>query len=343
MRLMFRGLTGGFLLSLLAACGGGGGGDSGAAGGSSSTPTLAAVVITTANAKTVGGNGLDIAQNTASAQTGASLVTGVTLSTTSAALPSYEHAAVAIARLARPMSATVAGVTFNETVSCSHGGTLSISGNVASSSGLFAGDSISFSASSCREYVDGILTTMSGGMSMSVASGSFTGATPYSVTLATTATNFSVTAGGVTSTANGDMQMAISGSATSETITTTGSAFTTTVNGRSVALRNYSRTVTIDILAGTVTASVSASVESSSTSLGAGGGKYTISTLTPLVRAVSSGNITAGSVRIVGASNSALLLTVTGTNAFSLAIDANGDGTYETTQTATAAELRALL
>ena len=63
--------------------------------------------------------------------------------------------------------------------------------------------------------------------------------------------------------------------------------------------------------------------------------------ITPL--AVSStGAMTAGSIKVAGA-NSALQLTVTSSDTFSLQVDTNGDGTYDSTSTVTRSQLASQL
>ena len=60
------------------------------------------------------------------------------------------------------------------------------------------------------------------------------------------------------------------------------------------------------------------------------------------MRNTTTGLLSAGSISVVGASNSRLTLTVNADGSTTIQVDANGDGVFEATQTATAAELRAL-
>ena len=87
---------------------------------------------------------------------------------------------------------------------------------------------------------------------------------------------------------------------------------------------------------------MSATIETSSTRLGANGGSYTITTTTPVVWNSSTNVLSAGVVKVVGANNSQLVITVTGNNSVSIQIDANGDGTFEKTVSSTVSELEAL-
>jgi hypothetical protein len=91
-----------------------------------------------------------------------------------------------------------------------------------------------------------------------------------------------------------------------------------------------------------VTSTLSASVETDSTRVGASGGSYTVTTPTPIVWNSGTGAVTSGSIKVVGAANSQLLLTVGSGDVVTLQVDANGDNTYETTLTSTGTELAGL-
>ena len=67
---------------------------------------------------------------------------------------------------------------------------------------------------------------------------------------------------------------------------------------------------------------------------------YNVSTPTPILTDLSV--VLQGSLKVEGAKSS-LLLTVTTPNNFTLQVDTNGDGTYDSTTTTTKAELQGLL
>ncbi len=116
-----------------------------------------------------------------------------------------------------------------------------------------------------------------------------------------------------------------------------------TVGGvtHSNALKNYSQTVGIN--GSVVTGSLSGTVETTSTKLGANGGSYTVATPTPVVWNAATRALTAGVVKVVGAGNSQLVMTVGSNNTVTIQIDANGDGMFEKTVSSTASELASLL
>jgi hypothetical protein len=345
-------------LVLLTACGGGGGGgDQAAAPGTPApvtntptpAPTSATLVITSTNAKPVAADALDNATNLDAAESGSGFVTGVQVDA-----PQAGNLALQLAAIARTLAAKVparsvlaVGVAVSETAPCSGGGTLSINGSVASENGVTAGDAITLGANGCKEFVDGVATELNGQMKLTIVSGSLNGnglTFPTHIVMRLDATNFSVAVPGQTTRTNGDMTMDMTlQSSTSESLVVSGTSLATTVfrdsGSRSFALQDYRQSVAIDN--GAVTASVDAQISSTNPRLGTGTQVYTVATTTALT-ANSTGTFTGGVLKVTG-SSSALLLTVTAPGTFQVQVDANGDGTYETSTTATHAELRALL
>jgi hypothetical protein len=84
-------------------------------------------------------------------------------------------------------------------------------------------------------------------------------------------------------------------------------------------------------------------VQSDNPNLGGTGGNYSVSTPTPLIKVTATGALTAGVLKAVGTSNSAVLVTVAPDGAVTVQLDANGDGTYETSLPSTITELNTLL
>lgn len=331
---------------VLTACGGGGGG-----GGSAAVPATP-LAISTANSKAVSADALDNSTDTTTAQTGTALVTGVQVEAGSTAgarkLVSVGRALLAMAP-ARPALAT--GVAMDETGACSGGGTLRVFGNVADATGntLNAGDQITLVANSCSAIVDGQSVSMNGSLAITINSGSFnSSAVSYPTRLVMTfvTTNFVIVEGADRMTSNGDLRVDINMlSASSEDIvlsaTSLSDSHTNSSGTRSSTLKNF--TESLEVRGTAITGTVSGTVESSNSRLGSGPVSYSISTVTPLAY-TEAGDVTAGAIKVTGASNSALLLTVTATNTFKVEVDANGDGTYESsTPGVTKAELEALL
>lgn len=321
---------------VLAACGGGG------SGGPSPAPSAPqAVVITETNAKPVTASALDTTQNSSTASTVGGLPIAVQVDASSA--PSSAQLIAQVVRLGVNSYAAAglpAGVVINRSAACSFGGTVSISGRVANSNGLSAGDTLAVSMSGCSEAAG---TTMSGQLSMTVVSGSLS-SIPFHIVLSATATNLSVTSGGLTVVTNGGMTLDWSGTSTSETFVSSGTALTSTRTSssasRTTTLRNFTQTQTI--AGSTVTGSLSATVETTSSRLG-GAVSYAITTPTPVVWNATTHITTAGVIKVVGANNSQVLVTFNADGSVTVQLDANGDGVYEKTITSTTAELAGLL
>lgn len=322
---------------MLAACGGGGGGGSGAPAPAPAGPQ--AVAITETNAKPVAASALDATQNT-SATGGGALPVGVQVDASAPTVLQLITQSVRSAAGSYAVAALPAAVAINQTVSCTYSGTVTISGNVASSSGLSAGDTLTLAMNNCSDSPG---TSLSGQLSMTVQSGSLT-SVPFHIVIRTTATNLTVVAGGTTVVANGSVTLDWTGSATSETLVASGDAMTSrqTVSGVShtTTMRNFKQTQTIT--GTTLTGSLTATIETDSARLGGTTVSYTITTPTPLVWNEATGTATAGVIKVVGASNSQLVLTVNADSSVTIQVDANGDGTFEKTITSTTAELAGL-
>lgn len=322
--------------ALVACGGGGGGGDStgtGSTGGGSGI-TAQGVVITSSNGSAVAAEALEVSTNTDAAD-GSTFVTGVQLPGSGGVQPMLLASAARSLIVKAPASPTLAtGAAVTQ--ACTGGGTLTMD-STASGSVPTAGDSFSITASSCTEAD----MVMNGSITITVVSGSYDPASPTypkSITMRMVGNNFTVTGGGETMSFTGDVTMALTeNSATSASVTMTSSSLTSMAGSHSVLLVNYSVSVTES--SGGEELTVSASVQTSG--LGATPVSYTITTVTP-IRVSSTGQITAGSIKVTG-SGSALLLTVTGTDTFSLQLDTNGDGGYESTSSVTRSQLQALL
>jgi hypothetical protein len=187
---------------------------------------------------------------------------------------------------------------------------------------------------------------MTGQMQITIASG-FIGTTlPFHVVMQSTATNLSVTSGGITVVANGDSHLDWNAtSASVQTLTATGTRLTNveTISGvtHTTTMRSYSQSVSLN--GSTVTGSLQATIETNSSRIGATPVQYTVSTPTPVTWDSGTRVATGGVVKVVGANSSQLLLTLGAGGTATIQIDANGDGTFETTVTTNTAELAGLL
>jgi hypothetical protein len=332
---------------LLAACGGGGGGSAPAATPTPTpTPTANQFVVTDSNAQAVAAEVLETSTNIDAAQIGTGIVTGVQVDSGGAtnAVILSQVARDLMSKSTGPALATGATVTRN----CQFGGTLVVTDTSASSSVAQAGDQFSIVATNCLDPLGstGTQVLLNGSMTLSVVSGTFDSSSstfPKNVTLRLVASNFAVTQAGVKSTANGDLTMGISEtSASDSTLSLSAASLSTSVEksgvSHTITLKTYTHTVAQTSTQATV--SITATVESNNPRLGASGISYQLSTLSPIV--ITSAGYTAGSLKVV-ASQSGLQLGAVPTNNFSLQVDTNGDGGFETTTSVTRAQLEALI
>lgn len=337
---------------VLAGCGGGGDGG-GNGGGPSVVAAPPQIAITESNAKPLTADAVEAVQNTSVAQGGADLVSGVDVRTAGAQTSNMFMAmaqAAQIAASSRAGAALATGVAVNETHTCPLGGSLTITATVASQSGLTAGDKLSIVASSCQVSIDGVPTTMNGRMVMDVVDGSMGSMTTFHIVLTVETSDFSIatqasaTTGASRMSSSGDVRLDwTSSTSTSQAMVATGSSLTSQITkggtSRTRTLKNYTQAVSSDGV--TVTSSLNADVESSRTSLGSNGASYSISTPLAMVWTPSTGVVTAGVIKVVGAAGSQLQATMTGSSVVSIQVDANGDGTFEKTITSSIAELQA--
>jgi hypothetical protein len=330
---------------LLAACGGGGGGGGGTP--APATQTTSQLVVTDSNAQAVAAEVLETSTNIDAAQVGTAVVTGVQVDATggSNALVLASVARDLLSKSTGPAMATGATVTRN----CQFGGTLTVTDTSASSTVAQTGDTFSVTANNCLDPLGGTgtQTLLNGSMTLTVASGSFDSSSntfPKNVTLRLVANNFAVTQGGVKSTSNGDLTIGIAEpSATDSTLTLSSTSLSNTVEksgsaAHTITLKNYNHNVVSTSTQASVT--IGANVESNNARFGSGTFSYTLSTNSPVV--ITSAGYVSGSLK-VAASNSGLLLTTVPANNFSLQVDTNGDGSFESSTGVTRAQLEALI
>jgi len=243
-----------------------------------------------------------------------------------------------------PALATGATVTRN----CQFGGTLVVTDTSASATVATAGDQFSVVANNCLDPLGntGTQVLLNGTMTLTVVSGSFDSSSttfPKNVTLRLVATSFSVTQGGVKSTSNGDLTIGIAEpSASNSNLSLSSASLGNTVEksgvSHTITLKDYTHSVNVTSTQATV--SITATVESNNVRFGSGVFNYQLSTLSPIV--ISSSGYTSGGLK-VAASHSGLQLSVVPTNNFSLQVDTNGDGGFESTSGVSRAQLEALI
>lgn len=330
---------------LLAACGGGGGGGGGTP--PPATQTVSQLVVTDANAQAVAAEVLETSTNIDAAQVGTAVVTGVQVDAAggSNALVLASVARDMLSKSTGPAMATGATVTRN----CQFGGTLTVTDTSASSTVAQTGDQFSVTANNCLDPLGGTgtQTLLNGSMTLTVASGSFDSSSntfPKNVTLQLVASNFAVTQGGVKSTSNGDLTIGISEpSASDSTLSLSSTSLSNTVEksgaaAHTITLKSYTHTVVSTLTQASVT--IGANVESNNARFGTGTFSYTLSTNSPVV--ITSAGYVAGGLK-VAASHSGLVLTTVPANNFTLQVDTNGDGSFESSTGVSRAQLEALI
>lgn len=318
---------------VLSACGGGGG------GGGSTAATAPAVEITTSNAQAVAAEASEVSTNT-DAAAASGFVTGVQIS--GGGGPDTMLLATAARKLVTkaPSSGAMAtGVAVTE--ACTSGGTITVDATVSGSGIPTAGDSFRIAANNCTESDGTTSLVMNGSMTIAIVSGSYDPAStayPKRVTMRIVTSNFSISGGGETEVFNGDLTIALTeNSATSASVTLSATSLSNNIGSHTVTVTNY--TMQVDETSTATVTSVAATVQTNNSRLGSSPVSYTITTITP-ISVNSSGVVTAGSIKVTGA-NSNLVLTVTGPDSYSLHVDTNGDGTFESTSTVSRADLEA--
>lgn len=309
---MFRSaLLAGLAAVVLAGCGGG---SDGAAGGD---PTAQAtpLVITAGNAQAV----------TADALQASSTAAGSSITSTLAAVPQQPHL----------MRGTV---EINETRLCMYGGRFYVKGSFASADALTVGDKLTLTAEGCRSNPT---YTLNGGLGFTVLAGGVTSelVVPYALTVQADAQNLSLDQSGYSQTLAGDMRLAARvDSSSARSIVMSGASMRYSTPTYSYTLKNYHQTV--DNVDGATLGTTTATVITAHPMMGETV-TYEVSTLAAL-EIDSAGNVVAGQFKVVSG-DGWLLATVTAVNVFTIQVDANGDGSYEDEQTATTAQLRAML
>ncbi len=325
------------LSSVLVACGGGGGGDAPAAAaggtGAGGGVTATKVAINAGNYVTVAQESLSSTNYVADAGT---LATGADISN-SDVLVSFGQAQAAIisSRFGRaPALAT--GVVTTNIEQCSGGGTLTVSENDLNGNGRpDAGDSASLTATNCTYQG----STLNGGLSLMV--NSFSGnvdVPPYAIGITMTFNNLSARSAAATSTGNGTIALAVNvSSTTNQTSTLNAPRFATTATYGGTTynrtLENY--TVSVALTATTSTTAASGSISSSAF----GSKLVTIATPMPFVRQLTQSRPASGQAVVTGENGSALRVTALNSTQVRIDLDADGNGTYETSVTKLWSEL----
>lgn len=311
-----------FSVLTLAACGGGGGGNTAAPTPAPVVPPSAAtsVTITATNAKAVAANALSATTN------------GVNL--------------IGTMGFGLINSSTIDSTFLNKQQTCRSGGSAFVTGSIASGAGLLTGDSLNPTYTNCGVPLLGSTLVLNGSSTQTLTSGSAI-TLPFQIVFTGNVTNLSIGMTGKTFSLNGDQKLdwSVGSNIANQTMITSGTSLTNKSNVAGVlrthVWQNYKQTLAANGV--TNNFSFSGTVQSDNTNLGPAGGSYTLSTSTPVAQSASTYVLSAGALMITGASNSQIAATLGANNVVSLKVDANGDGTFETTIETTLTELNTFL
>jgi hypothetical protein len=227
------------MAGLLAACGGGGG------GGDDSSPVANGVTITTANAEMVSAeilNSVDLVEGVSS---GSTLITGVAVSSTSDGFTYRDFLLeqldkFSVVRQQQLSSGIVAVVIPAITETCSGGGTVTMSGNVADPmlDTLSVGDTLRVVFTSCSE--SDVLISGSLDLTINTISTMFDGTPPFDIDFSVVMSDLAVTDAGVTFAGDGDIRLVLAeGSFGNYEASFSGNRLTVSEGGVSDTLSNY--------------------------------------------------------------------------------------------------------
>ena len=313
------------LLATLAACGGGG-------GDSPSQPGGDKVTITSANQDQVVRASVNAGLSVSTAQNRAGGSSPASVADRSHALGTVMQRAMSAAQASRKgiASATVhPSVSGNETLACGVSGTLTVSvDDRDANNALSSGDVISVSFAQCKDTAS---SSINGAITISLTG------TPTATQLTASANfqNVAVVEDGVTSTIAGSVTVA-ENDTDLDTVTTlsVGSGGLTASTASSSYNDSVSFAAGFVIQTDEATSGASTTVSLSGTMTAQSlGGSITISTPQALVQLSSDTYPSAGQVIVTGASGSAVRVTVLDNTQVKVDLDANGDGTYESTAT----------
>lgn len=322
----------------LAACGGGGSSTT----ASSGSPTLLSSSITSSNAQDVGAQGYSATSSLNSQVSGgaSSFVAGVTVDTGRPGLLGVTMQELYRALDAQAAANQVLGVTTSQSVQCSNGGSMLVNANLASSSTISAGDTITLTASTCKESGYTLNGTL--GINFKSVSGAPGESSTWGGSFGVSFTNFSVTAGtgGDTASATGDMTVNLNQTglgAANFSVTGSSLKINTTHNGSTTALTLGNFSYGGSLASGVYTYHAGYTLSGTSGKLG--NGSFTVKTLTDF-KQTATGFPTQGVLMITATDNSSLTLTAIDNSNVKLDLDKNGDGVTDETVTTTWANLQ---
>jgi hypothetical protein len=320
----------------LAACGGGGGGG----GGGTPAPAPSPVALDSANYTVAASEAVSSSLFVLDAP---SLALGVE---TSDAYAGIRFGLAKVPSLGSWFTgAPVAvGVVESETMNCAVQGTITLTATDADNNGaLTAGDSVSIAATNCSDdsssVINGAITfsveTLSGDLS-----GDF-----YNASLKLSYNNLKVSTAGSSVTANGDLLLSANSSglyAGSQSIKATSLTVSATYGSATYSrtLSNFDASLALASNSPISTFKTTSTVSGTVASSALGNMSVTIATGVPFVRLSTDAYASSGQATLTGSTAAKVRLTAQNATTVLIELDANGDGTYETSVTKSWAELR---
>jgi hypothetical protein len=321
------------LSSILVACGGGGS-DAPAASNPSPAPAPAAkATFSDANYIAVAQESLSSSNYLADAGT---LAVGAEVNDADVLVRFAQAQAGKLPGRLAGTRALVTGATTSTTDACSGGGTLTTVENDSNGNGLpDAGDSVSLTATNC--IFQG--STLNGGLTLVV--NAFTGnanAPPFAATMTLTFTNLTAKSAAASSTGNGTMVLSLNApTSSSQTVSLKSTQFTSTATYGSTT---YSRTLNDYTVAVDLNATTSKSTAVGTLSSSAFDSKaVTIATPVPFVRVFPQTRPSSGQATATGANGAVVRVTAISNTQVKIELDADANGSFETTVTKLWSEL----
>ena len=320
------------LSSVLVACGGGGGGDAPAAA-PQGTAGKTAVTLSSTNYVAVAQESMSSSNYLADAST---LAVGAEVNDADVLVRFGQAQAGKLQGRFGGTLALATGVTTTTTEPCAGGGTLTIVDNDLNGDGKpDAGDSASLTANNC--IFEG--STLTGGLTLAV--NAFSGninTPPFTATMTLTFNNLTARSAAASSTGTGTMALSLNApTSNTRTVSLKSTQFTTTSTYGGTTynrtLDNYTVVVDSNATSSRTTAAgtLSSSAFESKT--------VTIATPVPFVRVFPQTRPSSGQATATGTNGGVVRVTAISNTQVKIELDANADGTYETSVTKLWSEL----
>lgn len=311
-------------LAVIGACGGGGGSsDTGVVTG---TP----LAVNASNYQTVAVESASVVNDMIDSSAMSTSLVGVRSGAAASVTPVIVRGLVDWIAQATTSAPVLAGVLLSDTAPCAGGGSIGLSFNDVNNNLAFdSGEAIGATFNNCTNAG----TTLAGGLSI-VANAQPTGLGTSVTTLDVTVTMTQLDMIDATSHlhANGAMRVAMARTAVdtgSDTITAAAFSESNTVGGVTSTRTLKDFTARTDLLLGQATTTYSGILTSSAL----GGSSVTFGSITPFVTLANGTYPSSGAARAVGANGSAAIFTVLDATTVRIDLDADGNGTPETSTT----------